>query len=232
MRIVKIVMLFALLGSIFAGLFYQKHVIACELVMFTNYQKIGPHIYASPNLQHQQSILKNIENGRKRVNSLFGEMQALPKIVLVANAKEAAWYGANSTGKASYSPWGTCIVLGPKGQNVDVTAHELVHAEVANRVGGWFTHWMEIPIWFNEGVALMVDHRAPFLVQNIDLSEEEIEAVKTIKTAYQFFKKAESHKNYLASRLAVKHLEPSTLYQKLERIREGENFESVFESLK
>ena len=32
---------------------------------------------------------------------------------------------------------GVCIFIGPKGRNADVVAHELVHAEVFERVSLW-----------------------------------------------------------------------------------------------
>jgi len=172
-------------------------------------------------------VVRIISDGKQRVDSTFGEMIASPKIILVSNEDEAAKFGANSTATAHYSPLGTCIVLGPKGQNVDVTAHELTHAEVGYRTG-WFTHWLEIPVWFNEGVALLVDHRKPFLIENIQLGHKDVEDVKKLNTGMEFFDGANTHKNYLASRLAVNSVEPLMLYEKLTLIRNGESFESVF----
>ncbi|WP_298442061.1 hypothetical protein [uncultured Ferrimonas sp.] len=209
------------------GLVTQRHAIACEMVGFTEYQQLAPNVYAAAHFDESASALAAIRQGKARVESTFGPMRATPKIVLVADRQEAARFGANSTATANYTPFGTCIVLAEHGQNVDVAAHELVHAEVGARVG-WLTHWVAIPIWFNEGVALMVDHRAPFLVENIRLGAAEVAAVKRLTYGNEFFRGGNAHQNYLASRLAVQTVEPLELYQHLERIRNGQSFESVF----
>ncbi|MCW8879052.1 MAG: hypothetical protein OQK04_12515 [Kangiellaceae bacterium] len=227
MHKLKIIIIIALLTLVVTGLVSQKHALACELVQFSDYKKVAPNIFASPDVEKVSLILRAISEGKQRVETTFGEMSASPKVVIVKNQVEAAKFGANSTASAHYTPIGTCIVLGPKGQNVDVTAHELTHAEVGHRVG-WLTHLLEVPIWFNEGVALLVDHRKPFLIENIQLSEEEIREVKKLDTGRAFFGGENTHKNYLASRLAVNKIEPLELYEKLELIRDGESFEDVF----
>ncbi|GAB4031595.1 hypothetical protein GCM10028774_09660 [Spirosoma jeollabukense] len=57
------------------------------------------------------------------------------------------------------TPWGTSyLVLGPDGNNPDVIAHELCHDELFARLGWWRVK-RQIPQWFNEGLALMVDYR-------------------------------------------------------------------------
>jgi hypothetical protein len=217
-----ITLIFTVVGGI-----SQRYAFACETVNFSNYVKIAPNIFASPDIDNIQQTLDTIAEGKKRVNITFGEMTAYPKIVVVNSKDEATNFGANSTATSHYTPMGTCIILGPKGQNVDVAAHELTHAEIAKRVG-WLVNFMEIPIWFNEGVALIVDKREPFLIENIQLSQEEVEAVKQLTSASKFFGSPNTHKNYLASRLAVNKLEPSQLYDKLELIRNGESFSNIF----
>lgn len=67
----------------------------------------------------------------------------------------------NSFGSTDFLPGRTCIVLGPDGRNVDVFAHELVHAEIADRLGFW-TRWRQLPVWFDEGAAMQVDYRSAF----------------------------------------------------------------------
>lgn len=47
------------------------------------------------------------------------------------------------------------------------------HAEVHFRVG-WLNHYLNISIWFNEGVALLVDYREPYSIASIELSQEQV----------------------------------------------------------
>lgn len=225
-KAVLVVIFLLLLAS---GFTFQRHAIACEAIAFSNFEQVSANVFSSPSVANVQQVVKNISNGKERVNSTFGKMIAKPKIVLVGSKDEAAKFGANSTATAHNTPFGTCIVLGPNGQNVDVSAHELTHAEVSHRVG-WFTHWLEIPVWFDEGVALIVDHREPFLVENIDLDPVKVQSVKRLKSGREFFGGGNTHENYLASRLAVAMLEPSKLYAQLELVRIGDSFESVFTS--
>ena len=217
---ITLILLFAVLAT-------QRHALACEAVEFSNYEEVASNIFAPASIENVGQVLADISAGGQRVNSTFGKMISMPKIILVSNEEQARSFGANSTARAHLTPLGVCIVLGPKGQNVDVAAHELTHSEVSHRVG-WFRHWREIPVWFNEGVALMVDHRKPFLVKNIKLTEDEIESVKNLDTGSKYFGGPDTHKNYLASRLAVNNIEPSTLYKKLELIRNGQSFADVF----
>ncbi|WDE06733.1 hypothetical protein SG34_007465 [Thalassomonas viridans] len=224
-KIITAIMLLILLTT---GFITQKYALACETVQFSEYKQVAANIFSSPGVENVQGVLRSIAEGKQRVGSTFGAMTASPKVVLVSTKDEAAGFGANSTASAHYTPMGTCIVLGPKGQNVDVAAHELTHAEIGHRVG-WLRHLLEIPVWFNEGIALLVDHRKPFLIENIQLSQEEVKAVKKLDTSRVFFAGENIHKNYLASRLAVNEVEPSLLYEKLALIRDGASFEDVFE---
>ena len=205
----------------------QRHAIACEAVTFSDYYQIVPNLFVSNSFKHTNHASDYLAEARKRVDSTFGKMRASPKIVLVNSPQEAAKFGANTTATAHATPLGTCIVLGPKGQNIDVAAHELVHAELVERVG-WFTYLVEIPVWFNEGVALIVDHRKPFLIENIALPPEAVEHVRTLHSGDDFFGDDNTYQHYLASRLAVQHVDPAMLYKNLEKIKNGERFENVF----
>ncbi len=67
--------------------------------------------------------------------------------------------GGEGAGCSVGTPWGTSyLVLGPDGNNADVIAHELCHDELFTRLGWWRVK-RQIPQWFNEGLALMVDYR-------------------------------------------------------------------------
>lgn len=225
----KIKFIILLVVTLFVvGLFQQRHSIACEVLDSTNFEQLDSNIFVSSSITNVSEALNSISEGKQRVNSVFGVMQSNPRIVLVGNESEANKLGANTTATTHmYSPLGTCIVLGPDGQNEDVSAHELTHAEVVHRVGR-LNHLLKIPVWFNEGIALIVDYRGPFLVENIQLTIDEVNAVKELNMGYEFFGGKEPHKNYLASRLAVKNVKPELLYKKLERIRNGDSFENVF----
>jgi len=205
----------------------QRHAIACELITFSNYSEISPNIFISSSFDSSQkdNLLSIIDSGKSRVNDTFGNMGSFPRVIIATTEEEASNFGSNAYGKALITPLGQCIVFGPKGQNVDVVAHEYTHAEVHFRVG-WLNHFLNIPIWLNEGIALLVDYREPYLLKNINISEDEIDAVKN--KGSNFFTGNNVLKNYQAARLAVTHIDKSELYENLEKLRQGQDITSVF----
>ena len=99
-----------------------------------------------------------LQEAKDRIEAKFGIMQSEPVIVFFEK-QDSFWpLQLNKYGSASFLGSKTCVVIGPKGQNVDVIAHELMHAETEHRVGYW-RRWLEVPIWFDEGLAMQVDHR-------------------------------------------------------------------------
>ncbi|MCC5827307.1 hypothetical protein [Alkalimonas sp.] len=75
---------------------------------------------------------------------------------------------------------------------------------------------------------MTLDYRAPFLPENIELSEADIAAVKNRKSGRHFFS-GTVRQNYQAARLAVQPLiRPEQFFDDLERIAAGQSFEAVF----
>lgn len=205
----------------------QRHALACEFIEYSDYSEIAPNVFVSPFVNEDESgrLLSIINAGQLRVSNTFGTMISDPIVIVATTKDEASRFGSNSYGKAHLTPIGQCIVLGPEGHNVDVIAHEYTHSEVHFRTG-WFSHYLNIPIWFNEGVALLVDFREPYLVDNIDLSQAKIDAVKG--KGSDFFSGENVLENYQAARVAVDDLDKSRLYDDLQKIREGKSFKNVF----
>ena len=105
-----------------------------------------------------------------------------------------------------------------------------MHAELADRVGYW-RRLIEIPTWFDEGVAMQVDFRPRY-----DLpSSKPVDTnyVRNLETAREFFKSSDSGlvKNYASAKFEVANLlsdiGKQNLYQRLERIKNGEEFDTV-----
>ncbi|WP_028663591.1 hypothetical protein [Runella zeae] len=139
------------------------HVWRCQWIEFSDFKKITSTFYISPdtppkNLQKAQSAMAD---AHKRISRLWGTPQQRATFILCENTEQYRHY-CNSTEGAGCSlgtPWGqSFIVLNVEGLNTDVIAHEMCHAELFTRLGWWKTT-RQIPQWFNEGLALMVDYR-------------------------------------------------------------------------
>ena len=226
MRILKVSLLIILFSFIFSFLFFKKEAIACEAINLTNFEEVHPDVYVDSSVTSEQRtlLLESINIAYSRVNQIYGEINSSPRLI-VTNDLEYKIYGLNPTGMQNSGFFRECIFLGPKGMNVDVIAHELVHAEVRHRTN-IFTEFTKLPAWFIEGTGIKVDYRAPFLIENIDVSQEEVEQIKSVFFLSDF--PNTSVKSYQASRVAIEDLDPKFLYSGLERLDNGESFEEVF----
>ncbi|MCU7988797.1 MULTISPECIES: hypothetical protein [unclassified Shewanella] len=213
-----------LIGGIF-----QRHAIACDILPLMNYQRLNSEVFLAGDFAEQQAqiISELIDSASERISHVYGKPISKPRFVIAADIQGAANWGANETASMHRMPWRACIIIGPKGQNVDVIAHEWLHAEIQHRVG-FFRFLKEIPVWFDEGAALTLDYRKPFLPENINLFAEDVTSVKNLKSGKSFFSN-NIRQNYQASRIAVEPLiRPKQFFNDLEKIASGESFENVF----
>lgn len=226
MRILKVSLILFLLSLMSSFLFFKKEAIACEAVTLIGFEEIYSNVYSDSSLSNEQlSLLHNtINQAYDRVEQIYGVTKSSPRII-ATNSLEYTKFGLNPTGMQNTGFFRECIFLGPKGLNVDVIAHELVHAEVRYRTN-FFVEYTELPAWFIEGTAIKVDYRTPFQIENIKVSKDDVEQIKSVFFLHNF--PNTSVKSYQASRIAIEALDPKALYWGLERLNNGGKFEEVF----
>ncbi len=156
-------LLFLLTGAIIA-----RKGLACELVPILGYPQLSGQIFIAKNMDLAESghLLELIAQASNRLKDIYGQPDSQPRILITNDTLTAERWGANEAGSMHRLPWRSCIIIGPKGHNTDIIAHEMVHAEIQHRVGFW-RFLKEIPVWFDEGAALTLDYREPFLRKNI-----------------------------------------------------------------
>jgi hypothetical protein len=96
-----------------------------------------------------------------RIRQFWGDRRGQAILIYCPAQSDYERYcaGGEGAGCSVGTPWGTSyLILGPEGNNTDVIAHELCHDELFTRIGWWHVK-RQIPQWFNEGLALMVDYR-------------------------------------------------------------------------
>ncbi len=217
-----------LLFSLF-GAFFQRHALACEVLPVMGYQQINSKVFLAQDISPERTneLSQLVDSAIQRITDVYGAPISKPWILITSDARTSTTWGANETASTHRMPWCTCIIVGPHGQNVDVIAHELLHAEIQHRVGLWRL-LKEIPVWFDEGAALTVDYRKPFLPETIKFSHEKIIKVERLDRYKDFFS-GNIRENYQASRMAVIPLiREDSFYKDLERIASGETFQTVF----
>jgi hypothetical protein len=143
--------------------FLYPQIFNCEMVRFSDLRSLEQNIYGSPSMPSSQvkQVLKYINQSETRVDSFYLGKLSEPVIIVCSNPEEYVKYCRSTEGAGCSlgTPWGsTFIILNVQEINVDVVSHEMSHTELLTRLGWWKTT-MQVPQWFNEGLALMLDKR-------------------------------------------------------------------------
>ncbi len=171
------------------------------------------------------------EQARARIVQTFGASRSRPMVAFLEDTQ--AFWPLRINEHGSAATLANCVVIGPKGQSVDVVAHELMHRELSERVGLW-RELTTIPTWFHEGVAMQVDHRPRYLLQPGQVYETGLDgAVDSLRSVRQFNRgddeEITQHYRFAKAEVArwLEQVGPAHLYAHLERIRAGESFRDV-----
>lgn len=120
-------------------------------------------VYVSRKTTPKQEIVlrQHVLTARDRIRRFWSGQKGKAILIYCPSQSDYEQYciGGEGAGCSLGLPWGdSYLVLGPDGNNTDVIAHELCHDELFARLGWWRVK-RQIPQWFNEGLALMVDYR-------------------------------------------------------------------------
>lgn len=136
----------------------------CLFVDWQGLDQLAPRLYVNREMSGaERAVLLHMRaRARERVREFFGPLESDPVIIAGNNLEVIKEFGGAraQTGMTHLSPLGGYIVLEERGLNTDVLAHEMAHAELLARLG-WYYRTFEVPTWFDEGLAMLVDHRFP-----------------------------------------------------------------------
>lgn len=213
--------------------FFNSHVLACMMVSSHDFNEIGENIYADKllNETEQNDLLHNLTEAKSRILAHYGDVVAKPKIIFISSQERAEKYGliSKEPGMSRTFPWQHYIVISPEGNNVDVIAHELVHAEIAKRLG-YINYIFSLPVWFNEGAAMQVDYRKKKIWAYIQEGRE-LPAVSSFKS-WRDFSTGDRALHYAAAKVEITSWLTSDtnrgLYNFLDEIENGEGFDKIY----
>lgn len=198
------------------------------LVDFSSMEEHGNHVYLEPNISenYKDNLLNDLEQSEKRITEVFGDVQATPTIIFVQSPRALEKYAQqNRTGQTYYTYLGQYIVLGPDGFNEDVIAHELMHSELRTRL----KDKDKVPIWFDEGLATVVDHR---YIRNDNLS---LDNLNDLSSRQAFYDSSRVKINYeIAHSEIIRWLETvgeSGLLELIEGLNQGETFYVLYKAI-
>jgi hypothetical protein len=124
-------------------------------------KNIAPYIYVEANmsLKQQKIVLTEFKNSQQYLVDIYGDIKTNPNLYFCESkscAESIGMYGTVVGNRLVNS-----LILTKKGTTKEIIAHELAHEELSYRVGGLYRWWKEIPIWFDEGLAVYIsnEHR-------------------------------------------------------------------------
>lgn len=221
----SMVLVFAVLASV--AVVALPGSTACLLLAGARLQQDPQEIVVLPDsgTGQQTAYHQLVMEGQRRISETFGRPQAKPMVVFFNRAKTFWPLRLNPYGQTATLGSKACLLIGPYGQNLDVVAHELMHAELHHRVGFW-KKFREIPAWFDEGVAMQVDFRRKY-----DTKAEHLLDSSYVRESVSYRSFAQGANPYTAAKKEVQELlaelDRHSLYERLALIRNGEPFESA-----
>lgn len=207
---------------------------ACALARFSELEALpdGTLVEQRSSTVERTMFAELQSRARARIQETFGAPRAQPIVVFFRDSRSFWPLKLNAYASAAFIGSRVCVLIGPQGQNVDVIAHEFMHAELANRVGHWRRNF-EVPAWFDEGVAMQVDLRVRYNWSNQQGHTDGYGYVRQFNSQGQFRDPDDKQltRNYAAAKAEVAQwlttIGRGELYSRLERIRVGENFDIV-----
>jgi hypothetical protein len=192
----------------------------------------GSLVDAASSGGERADLLELRSQARIRIAQTFGAPRAQPQMVFFTRPDTFWPFKPNQFGSAPAIGNYACVLIGPKGRSVDVIAHELMHQELFARIG-WQRSLTEVPIWFNEGIAMQLDYRPQYNLVENRAETPDTEGVRALQSVRQFNHGGalEVRQHYAFAKLEVKKWLAKSgrdgLYQRFERIRAGESFDAV-----
>lgn len=190
----------------------------------------GMLVSRSSNPDQQAVAQRLLSEAKGRIGDVFGEPKSVPVVVFFDSATSFWPFRLNEYGSTQFIGAKTCVLIGPKGRSVDVVAHELMHAEIADRVGV-LAKFTDLPTWFDEGLAMQVDFRPEYDLANG--ASDDTKSVRALLSANEFIAsdpRRLTH-NYASAKAEVaawtEQVGRASVYARLERMRRGEAFETV-----
>jgi len=198
------------------------------LIDHSDFREFDGNLYLSGTLSNEaeHNVISLLEAAKERITEHYGLSTAQPVVIVLNNQEEQKDYGLHdSPGKLFIAPWNNYLLLNYQVMNIDVTAHELIHAEVVSRVG-YFKRQTKIPTWFDEGAAMQVDHRPRYVLTDA-IDQSEFDRVIRLNTPSKFWSsdKNQNIQNYRSAKSAVFEVLRNSnddLYAMLAMIRKGE----------
>jgi hypothetical protein len=227
-------------GVLFAAIailgYSQPRAVACALMPLAPLDTLedGSFVPPSMSVSARARAIQLRREALARISDRFGQPYSRPWVIYLDDSRDLAPFQFDPYAGTEFLGSRACVVIGPLGRSTDVVADELVHAELQWRVGFW-GRLTKIPTWFDEGLAMQVDDRPNYDLPNATQAEE-MDLARSLDTRSKFFAGSDeqlTHHYALAKAEVtqwVARVGSSKVYQRLERIKQGDSFDAILHS--
>lgn len=206
----------------------------CILIDFHSFEKEGNLYFRSDINDATKTALKIIiEQAEKRVADFWGQKTSNPTFIYCETAEDYKKFGVPfMTPAAAHMKLGSYVVISKDGIDLDIISHEISHTELYERIG-FYNREFKIPTWFDEGLAMQVDHRSYYSIDSLKVKSdgfENLPDVTKMKSYAQFGKgtRAAIMLNYSTAKYEVeKWYTPEKLETFIQKINDGADFKQL-----
>jgi hypothetical protein len=157
---------------------------------------IAPNIYVDTQMsaQQKQLFLQVVKQSKIEISDFFGGLKSNPYIYACSTQSCFRKFGGISAKAKAIGD--NKVLLSSRGLDKTTLSHELAHVELHKRLGNPEL-WNKVPMWFDEGLAVMACHDSRYskIVPMMPLDElvsqnQWVHAVRSNKPAYNVAKQA------------------------------------------
>jgi len=206
-----------------------------SFVMKMQMEEMTAQVFLGKDLPAKKSdaFLEDLSAARIVAADFFGTLQADPVIAFADHRDLKEQFAVDNPFASSYFHYADIlVVIAPRGNNRDVLAHALAHAEVKHRLGADL--FAELPAWFDEGLCTQLDRRE-FLSDAV-LQAQEAQGIPipsyTVMSDHEWFLGPEGEAHLVFAKREVRrwlqNVGPAAVPVILQRVAEGEDFMSVY----
>ena len=172
--------------------------------------EVKNEVFVGDNMSQDSIILflNVLDSAIDKNNDFWNEKRNTPKILYCHSydlIKKFNPHGDRNHAISIFTPIGYHMVINDTGVEVNILSHELLHCLFYEKLGSlkWLKLTYKIPVWFDEGLAMQVDHRELFSEDKID-NNRLIKDLRPIHHSKDFFIEESLWINYVSSKYEVK----------------------------
>lgn len=203
----------------------------CHLIKFYDFEKSG-YIYYRKDVPKEivKQLIETINQAEVRVRDFWGRKKSQPIFIYCNDKEDYRRFGSTyNTPACANMELVSYVVINKNGLNLDIISHELNHTELYARVGH-IKRELEIPVWFDEGLAMQVDFRDSYSTDSLKKMSNNFTKfpdVRLMNTYKEFANGTEKeiHFNYATAKYEVENwYTDKRLKTFIENIRNGMSF--------